>query len=40
MQEWAEVLETDNDVKIYTGTGEMSIKEAYEAFKNNTLQKF
>ena len=29
-----------SDVKIYTGAGEMSIKEAYEAFKNNKLQKF
>ena len=29
-----------SDIKIYIGAGDMSIKEAYEAFKNNRLQKF
>ncbi|MEA3418563.1 MAG: NifB/NifX family molybdenum-iron cluster-binding protein [Campylobacterota bacterium] len=29
-----------SDVRMYVGAGEMSIKEAYEAFKNNELQKF
>ena len=28
-----------SDIKIYVGAGDMSIKEAYEAFKDNRLQK-
>ena len=27
-------------VQTYTGAGEMTVKEAYEAFKNNSLKKF
>ena len=27
-------------VKTYTGAGEMTVKEAYKAFKNNSLKKF
>ncbi len=27
-------------IKIYTGAGEMTVKEAYEAFKNNELPLF
>jgi len=34
-----EILHRSN-VKMYVGAGEMSLKEAYEAFKNNELQKF
>ena len=34
-----EILHRSN-VKMYVGAGEMSLKEAYEAFKNNALQKF
>ncbi|MEA3455539.1 MAG: NifB/NifX family molybdenum-iron cluster-binding protein [Campylobacterota bacterium] len=29
-----------SNVRIYVGAGEMSLKEAYEAFKDNRLQKF
>ncbi len=29
-----------SNVKMYVGAGEMSLKEAYKAFKNNELQKF
>jgi predicted Fe-Mo cluster-binding NifX family protein len=34
-----EILHRSN-VKMYVGAGEMSLEEAYEAFKNNELQKF
>ena len=34
-----EILHRSN-VKMYVGAGEMSLKEAYEAFKNNELNKF
>ena len=27
-------------IKCYIGTGEMSVKEAYEAYKNNNLKEF
>lgn len=27
-----------SEVKMYTGAGDMTIQEAYEAYKNNTLQ--
>jgi len=36
-QKALEVLKHSN-AKMYTGAGEMSIKEAYEAFKNDKLQ--
>ncbi len=36
-QKALEILKRSN-VKMYTGAGDMSIKEAYEAFKNNKLQ--
>lgn len=29
-----------SDVRMYVGAGEMSIKEAYEAFKANALRRF
>jgi len=31
------ILKTTN-IQFYTGAGEMSVKEAYEAYKNNKLQ--
>jgi len=36
-QKALEILKRSN-VKMYTGAGDMNIKEAYEAFKNGTLQ--
>lgn len=30
----------NSDVEIYIGAANMSVKEAYEAFKNNRLEKF
>lgn len=27
-------------IKIYTGAGEMTVKQAYQAYKNNSLNKF
>lgn len=30
----------NSDVETYIGAGEMSVKEAYEAFKNNRLENF
>jgi predicted Fe-Mo cluster-binding NifX family protein len=28
------------DLQIFTGAGQMTVKEAYEAYKNGTLEKF
>jgi len=36
-QKALEILKHSN-VKMYTGAGDMSVKEAYEAFKNDKLQ--
>jgi len=32
-----DILKSSN-IKLYTGAGDMSVKEAYEAFKNDTLK--
>lgn len=38
--EKANALIKDSDIKIYTGAGDMTVKDAYEIFKQNKLPLF